>query len=80
METMILLKILALGDREIENGQVKPLHEVVARLRTGMAMRSTPSRRPEVPRNMDAEQDPESIDAGDGSATGAHATGGGPKR
>lgn len=33
-ETLALLKILALGNREIENGDVKPLGEVAARLRT----------------------------------------------
>ena len=38
-ETMALLKVLVLGNREIENGHVKPLSEVVARLRTGAATR-----------------------------------------
>jgi prevent-host-death family protein len=38
-ETMALLKILALGNREIEAGQVKPIGEVVARLRAGAAAR-----------------------------------------
>ena len=33
-ETMALLKILALGNREIASGKVKPLADVVARLRT----------------------------------------------
>ena len=32
-ETLALLKILALGDREIEAGKVKPIADVVARLR-----------------------------------------------
>lgn len=32
-ETLALLKILALGNREIEEGKVKPLAEVVNRLR-----------------------------------------------
>ena len=32
-ETLALLKILALGNREIEAGKVKPAAEVVARLR-----------------------------------------------
>lgn len=32
-ETLALLKILALGTREIEAGKVKPVGEVVARLR-----------------------------------------------
>lgn len=32
-ETLALLKVLALGNREIEEGKVKPLAEVVARLR-----------------------------------------------
>ncbi|MDX9708148.1 MAG: type II toxin-antitoxin system Phd/YefM family antitoxin [Trichloromonas sp.] len=32
-ETMALLKILALGNRQIEEGRVRPLAEVVARLR-----------------------------------------------
>ena len=33
-ETMALLKILALGNQEIEAGKVKPVADVVARLRT----------------------------------------------
>jgi len=37
-ETLALLKILALGNQEIEAGKVKPVAEVVARLR---AKRST---------------------------------------
>jgi len=32
-ETLALLKLLALGQREVETGKVKPLAEVVARLR-----------------------------------------------
>ena len=32
-ETMALLKILALGKREIEAGQVQPAKDVIARLR-----------------------------------------------
>jgi hypothetical protein len=32
-ETLALLKILALGNREIEAGKVKPITEVVNRLR-----------------------------------------------
>jgi len=32
-ETLALLKILALGSREVESGRFKPLGEVVARLR-----------------------------------------------
>lgn len=32
-ETMAMLKILALGNRQIEEGRVRPLAEVVARLR-----------------------------------------------
>ncbi|MDT4332767.1 type II toxin-antitoxin system Phd/YefM family antitoxin [Methylomonas sp. MED-D] len=32
-ETLALLKILALGNREIESGNVKPVAEVAARLR-----------------------------------------------
>lgn len=32
-ETLALLKILALGDRQIEAGQVQPAAEVIARLR-----------------------------------------------
>ncbi|MHB1233352.1 MAG: type II toxin-antitoxin system Phd/YefM family antitoxin [Burkholderiales bacterium] len=32
-ETLALLKILALGNREIEEGKVKPIAEVVNRLR-----------------------------------------------
>ena len=32
-ETMALLKILALGNRQIEAGQVKPAADVIARLR-----------------------------------------------
>ncbi|MGC2458118.1 MAG: type II toxin-antitoxin system Phd/YefM family antitoxin [Gallionellaceae bacterium] len=32
-ETLALLKILALGNREIEEGQVKPIAEVARRLR-----------------------------------------------
>ena len=33
-ETVALLKILALGTRQIEAGQVQPAAEVIARLRT----------------------------------------------
>ena len=33
-ETLALLKILALGNREIEEGKVKPIAEVVGRLRS----------------------------------------------
>ena len=32
-ETMALLKMLALGNRQIESGQVQPAAEVIARLR-----------------------------------------------
>lgn len=34
-ETLALLKILALGNREIEEGQVTPVADVIRRLRTG---------------------------------------------
>lgn len=33
-ETLALLKILALGNREVEAGQVKPVADVIRRLRT----------------------------------------------
>ena len=33
-ETLALLKILALGTRDVEQGRVKPLSDVVERLRT----------------------------------------------
>ncbi len=36
-ETLALLKILALGHAEIEAGQVKPVGEVIARLRAKQA-------------------------------------------
>ena len=36
-ETLALLKILALGNREIETGKVTPVAEVVARLRAKRA-------------------------------------------
>lgn len=36
-ETLALLKILALGKQEIEAGKVKPLTQVVARLRAKLA-------------------------------------------
>lgn len=36
-ETLALLKILALGSRELEAGQVKPVGDVVARLRAKRA-------------------------------------------
>ena len=36
-ETLALLKILALGSGEFEAGQVKPVHDVVARLRAKRA-------------------------------------------
>ena len=36
-ETLALLKILALGNREIEEGKVKPIAEVVKRLRAKKA-------------------------------------------
>ena len=32
-ETLALLKILALGNREIEEGKLKPIAQVVSRLR-----------------------------------------------
>lgn len=32
-ETLALLKILALGNRQIEKGKVRPLNEITARLR-----------------------------------------------
>ena len=38
-ETLALLKILALGNAEIEAGKVKPVGEVVARLRAKQAAR-----------------------------------------
>jgi prevent-host-death family protein len=38
-ETLALLKILALGNREIEEGRVKPVAEVVTRLRARKARR-----------------------------------------
>lgn len=34
-ETMALLKILALGNRQIEKGDVEPAADVIARLRSG---------------------------------------------
>ncbi|HEU0198731.1 MAG TPA: type II toxin-antitoxin system Phd/YefM family antitoxin [Nevskiaceae bacterium] len=34
-ETLALLKILALGERDVEAGRVKPVADVVARLRMG---------------------------------------------
>lgn len=34
-ETMALLKILALGNKQIEQGKVKPIADVVKRLRDG---------------------------------------------
>lgn len=36
-ETMALLKLLALGQRETETGKVKPIAEVIARLRRDRA-------------------------------------------
>lgn len=36
-ETLALLKILALGSAEVEAGKVKPVREVVARLRAKQA-------------------------------------------
>lgn len=36
-ETLALLKILALGNREIEEGQVKPVADVVRRIRNKKA-------------------------------------------
>lgn len=36
-QTLALLKILALGNQEIERGQVTPVEEVVAGLRSGPA-------------------------------------------
>lgn len=36
-ETLALLKILALGSREVEQGKVKPAAEVIARLRSKKA-------------------------------------------
>lgn len=38
-DTLALLKILALGNHQIEAGKVKPLSEVVARLRAKKAAR-----------------------------------------
>ncbi len=36
-ETMALLKILALGNRQIEEGKIKPAQEAIARLRNKQA-------------------------------------------
>ena len=36
-ETLALLKIIALGQQEIDNGKVKPVNHVVARLRAKLA-------------------------------------------
>lgn len=36
-ETLALLKVLALGQQEVVNGKVKPLSDVVARLRAKKA-------------------------------------------
>lgn len=36
-ETLALLKILALGNRQVEQGRVKPLSDVVKRLRNQIA-------------------------------------------
>lgn len=38
-ETLALLKILALGQREVEEGKVSPVSDVVARLRQRKAQR-----------------------------------------
>ena len=43
-ETMALLKILALGNRQIEAGQVQPAADVTARLRERKRDRRRPSR------------------------------------
>ena len=37
-ETLALLKLLALGNQDVEAGRVKPLADVVARLRAKRAM------------------------------------------
>lgn len=37
-ETLALLKMLALGNRQIEEGKVKPLREVIGRLRAKKAV------------------------------------------
>lgn len=37
-ETLALLKVLALGQQEVASGKVKPLSEVVARLKAKRAM------------------------------------------
>ena len=37
-ETLALLKILALGNQELEAGQLKPVADVVARLRSKRAV------------------------------------------
>ena len=37
-ETLALLKLLAMGDREIENGQFKPIDEVFADLRAELRL------------------------------------------
>ena len=37
-ETLALLKILALGNQELETGQLKPVADVVARLRSKRAV------------------------------------------
>jgi hypothetical protein len=38
-ETMALLKILALGNRQIEEGRIEPPAEVIQRLRQGQGNR-----------------------------------------
>jgi hypothetical protein len=39
-ETLALLKILALGSRQVERGEITPLSEVVSRLRSEVARTS----------------------------------------
>jgi prevent-host-death family protein len=44
-ETLALLKILALGDRQIDEGKVEPAEAVLARLRAGKPVRARDRRR-----------------------------------
>lgn len=39
-ETVALLKILALGERDVEQGKLRPLAEVIKRIRSGSVQKS----------------------------------------
>jgi prevent-host-death family protein len=57
-ETMTLLKILAIGEKEIEAGQIYPIEEVIREMRGRWKVKSPRSRKsgPPVPADLSAAE------------------------